>query len=361
MKKVLQIVPTLGYGGVANFVLNYYKKMNKDKIIFDFVTHGKEEAFHKDLIRSGSKIFYFKTIGQVGMKKYYKQLKSILNHNEYNAIHINEGHITGVAALMCKLLGAKKVVCHAHTSACPNRKHTPFMPIFRYLTVKYGDIHLACGEKAAKFTYGNIDYIKINNAIDVKRFCSIQANPSKELKLKYGIDNECFVIGHIGTFIEIKNHSYILRIFSQVAKRKKNTKLVLVGDGVLKDKIIDEAKKLNIINNVIFMGIQTDIPSIINMLDVFLLPSLHEGLPLVGIEAQAAGVPCLFSNTIDKDVDLGMGSVKFLPIDENHVSNWCEEIMSLTNSKVSPEKRTSILQNSGYDVNVEALKLFEIY
>ena len=101
--RVLQIVPTLGYGGVAQFLLNYYSYMDKSQIIFDFVTHGKEESFHKDLTREKSKIFYLQSIGKVGIRRYLLQLKNIFTENEYDLVHTHDGHLIGLTAFLCKL------------------------------------------------------------------------------------------------------------------------------------------------------------------------------------------------------------------------------------------------------------------
>lgn len=362
MIRVLHIIPTLGYGGVAKFVLNYYENMNKNQIIFDFVTHGSEEDFHQDLINSGSKIFYFKTIGQIGFKKYFNNLKEVITgFNSYNVVHIHEGHITGVAAFMCKKLGVKKVICHAHTTTCPNEKHKPFMPIFRFLATRYGDKLLACGKEAGKYCFGKTKFTIMHNAVDARKFYSATTEEIKRLKEIYNINDNCLVIGHIGAFINLKNHEYILDIYKMVLKEHDNCVLILVGDGILREEMYKRSVKLGISSKVIFMGIQKDIPLILNLFDVFILPSIFEGLPFVGVEAQAVGLPCYFSDSIDRTVDLGLRLVKFLPITDEYISQWAKLITENGSCKPNQEQILSKFRERGYDVGMEVEKLIKIY
>lgn len=361
MTRILHIVPTLGYGGVAKFVLNYYEHMDRNQVVFDFITHGGVEDFHQDLLSSRSNIFYFKTIGKIGLKNYFYQLKEIIGNNSYDAIHIHEGHITGVVAFMCRKLGVKKVICHAHTAKCPNKKHKPFMPIFRFLARRYGDQLLACGKEAGKYCFGKANFTIMHNALDIQKFCSVDPERVNRLKMNYSINEDSLVIGHIGAFITQKNHRYILEIYKKILEKQSNSVLVLVGNGILKEEIQDKAVELGISENIKFMGIQQDIPTILNMFDVFILPSLFEGLPVVGIEAQAVGVPCFFSNTIDKTVDLGLGIVRFLPIIHENITDWATSILENERFRPSQEEISNSFRNNGYDARIEINKLLEIY
>ncbi len=360
MIRILHIVPTLGFGGVAKCVLNYYSYMDKNKFCFDFINHGSHEVFHDELVANGSNIYYFKTIGQVGIGKYNAQLKEVLRNTEYDAIHIHEGHLTGVTAFLCKRLGAAKTICHAHTTQCANPKHSLFMPIFRFLARKYGDVLLACGEEAGKYCFGEKKFTVIRNAIDLRHFLESNEQRVGQLKQQYGIHKGTFVVGHIGAFICQKNHVYILKVFSALLKQKSNAKLILVGDGILKKKIECLARNLGIFEKIVFAGIQSDIPAHLDLFNVFILPSFFEGLPVVSAEAQSKGLHCVFSDRIDCEADIGLGLIDFLPINEKTIGAWVDKIL-VVYKRPSNSEIIKQFEKTGYSLNNAVIQLEHIY
>lgn len=329
MIKILQIVPTLGYGGVAQFLLNYYKLMDKSSYRFDFITHGDEESFHEELRQNGSKIFYCKSISKIGFKAYKKQLKEIFESNSYDVVHTHDGHVTGITAYLCGKYFDGKIICHAHTTLCTNPKHRPFMPFFRYMSRKYSDMLLGCGKMACDYCFGaNSNYSIIHNAVDVKKFNNISHEDVSLLRNKLNISSETLIVGHVGAFIEQKNHCFIVELLKAMKKNNANIIIVFVGDGPLRSKTEEQIEELGLSEMVRFVGRQENIPLYMNMFDIFILPSLFEGLPVVGIEAQSVGLKCIISEEVDHDVDVGLGQVKFLPINEESIQLWLEEIIN---------------------------------
>ena len=174
MIRILQIVPTLGYGGVAQFLLNYYKQMDKNEIRFDFITHGSIEAFHQELIDGGSQIFYFKSIGKEGLKYYLKQLKDVFENNTYDIVHTHDGHLVGLTAFFCRRYFKGKIICHAHTTLCVNPRHRHIMPMFRWMARHNSDKLLGCGVLACQYIYGkNSKFKVIHNAVDIDRLFAV--------------------------------------------------------------------------------------------------------------------------------------------------------------------------------------------
>lgn len=350
MIRVLQIVPTLGYGGVAQFILNYYKGMDRNEIVFDFVTHGKEEIFHKELIEEGSKIFYLDSIGEKGIRNYLNQLKKIFKNNSYDIVHTHDGHMVGVTAFLVKRYFKGPVICHAHTTLCANIKHRKFMPIFRWMARHYGDSLLGCGTMACKYIFGKTKKFKvIHNAVDVDRFQNVDTQDVIELKNKLGIPQDGFVIGHVGLFTLPKNHFYLIKIFNKIYRQYPNVYLVLVGVGDLQENVRCKCAELGIIDRVRFVGKQSNIPLYMHLFNVFALPSLWEGLPVVGVEAQAAGLHCVISNTVDKDVDAGIGIVDFVPILDRDLNIW-ETYLFKDINKPSRSKIESAMKSKGYEI-----------
>lgn len=360
--KILHVVPTLGYGGVAKVVTNYYEQLDHEKIQFDIITHGGVEDYHEKLIQEGSKIYYFSTLGKVGRKGYKKQIKENINLKDYDIIHIHVGHLTGVYAMFFKKLGAKRVICHAHTTRCVNVRHSKIMPLFRYLAIHYSDARIACGYDAGEFCFGHKKYEIIPNGISFQKINTINEEKVRALRTELDIKENQFVVGHVGAFVAPKNHSFLVDVIHEYLKKNKNAVFVLVGDGILREEIEKKVRNNGDEHSVIFTGIRNDVYAFMKMFDVFILPSMHEGLPVVGIEAQASGTHCLLSENIDKTVDIHAGLVKFLPIN-NGTKKWVDALLLLRNNnkKISGKNIYNCLKNSGYEITESVSKLVNIY
>ena len=362
MIRVLQIVPTLGYGGVAQFLLNYYRLMPKSDIKFDFVTHGGVEDFHAQLIEEGSTIYYVKPISQSGIITYIQTLGKIVSSGHYDIIHTHDGHMTGITSMICRLHFRGPIIAHAHTTLCPNPKHRPFMPIFRLMSRIWASKLLACGKEAGKYLFGkSAKFTVIHNAVPIERFQNIERANIEILREKYKINANELVIGHVGLFTTPKNHVFIIKMFSKLLEKRPNARLILVGGGNDMEKIIRLTQEKGIGSKVIFAGKQSDIPSYMNLFDVFILPSLFEGLPVVAVEAQASGLPCLLSNKIDHDVDAGLGLVSFLPIEDSNISDWVSKLTHIERQKVEHEEIIRAFQKQGYDIATSVDSLLKTY
>lgn len=360
--KILHVVPTLGYGGVAKVVTNYYEQMDHERFRFDIITHGGKEDYHSALIKDGSKIYYFQTLGKVGIKEYKKQIKENIDLSEYDIVHIHVGHLTGLYAMLFKKLGTKKIICHAHTTRCVNKKQAKLMPIWRFLANHYSDYRIACGHDAGEFCFGHNNYTVLPNGISFHKINDIGEQEIENLKEELGIKKEQFIVGHVGAFSPQKNHFLLVDIIHDFLKKHNNTVFVLVGDGPLKAEIENKVKQNGDTDSVIFTGIRNDVYTCMKMFDVFVLPSLHEGLPVVGIEAQAAGTHCLFSENIDKTVDIEAGLVEFLPIDRG-TKCWRKSLETTYFTKECEVKKDvfSCLKRSGYEITESSKALEDIY
>lgn len=359
MTRILHIVPKLSEGGVARVVLNYYEKIDKNSIIFDFITHENDEGKLESLVSQGSKIFYCKTIGQIGIIRYYMNLKYILTNNKYDVIHIHVGHLTGVYAYMCRKNGSDNIICHAHTTMSPNSKHRIFMPILRKLAIRNATTLIACGKAAGEFCFGDAKFIVLSNGLDYDKVAEIERMEIDSLREQLCIITDEFILGNVAAFIYLKNHRFIIDVFERLLKLKPNSKLILIGDGPLRNNVAEYVKELRIQDKVLFLGERGDVFKLLQVLDVFLLPSLFEGLPVSGIEAQAAGVPCLFSDSIDRTVDCGLGLSKFLNIEDIDV--WVEELYKIEKHEIDQVVVREALRNTGYDINSTVKTLIDIY
>lgn len=361
--RILHVVPDLAYGGVEKMVLNCYGRLDHSKYVFDFVTHGAFSDYHQSVVDQGCAVYYCQTIGRLGYKGYKKQIQSVLSVKDYDIVHVHPGHLTGIYARIFSSLGAKKIICHAHTTKCVNRAHTLFMPLFRHWSRRYSDALIACGAEAGRFCFGGAPFHLLPNGIDTRLYGSVTAEDIDKTRAELGIAEDAFVVGHVGHFSAPKNHSYIVRIIRDFVERCPKAVFVLVGDGPLKPEIEDAVATIGKMDNVVFTGVRNDIPILMRVFDVFILPSLHEGLPIVGVEAQAAGTPCLFSETIDASLNLGAAFVSFLPI-EGGTEPWTnalDDVRSKSGLRIDFEKAHRALAESGYDVEVSAQRLADIY
>lgn len=365
MKKivnVLHVVPELGYGGVEKVVRNYYEHIDHKKYKFDYVTHGTVEKYHSEMKNQGSNIFYLKTIGQVGINGYKRQIKEQLDLTQYDIVHIHTGTVTGVYAYLFKYCGAKKIISHAHVAKTPNPKQKYIMPILRIVANIFSDRRVACGQEAGRFCFGKSNFHFLPNGIDYGLYRKISETEIDTTKKMLGISENTYVIGHVGRFSKQKNQIFLTGIIHEYLKQNCNTKFVLVGDGPDREQIESIVKENGDSDNVIFTGVRNDVPVLMKTFDLFLLPSLFEGLPVVGIEAQAAGLQCLFSDTIDKTVNLFQNNCSFLPINEG-VSCWLKEInyRRKNTNKISTEEIYNILFRNGYEISSTVDELCKIY
>ena len=362
MKKihVLQIVPTLGYGGVAKFLLHYYDHIDKNQICFDFITHGQKENYHNQLINEGSRIFYLKPSHELGTLNYLKQIKEIVTRNHFDIVHIHTGHHTGFLACYLKLHGIKHIICHAHTTKCMNPKHEKLMPLFRWMARHFSNQLFACGHDAGMYCFGTENFTIIPNGVDLSVFKRATAQEVQSLKTKLGIPHDYRVIGCVAAFVTPKNHHYLIKVFAEYHRANPNSKLLLVGDGPLRNEIEKLVEFYSIGKDVIFAGNQDDIPLYLSAFDVFALTSFHEGLPVVSAEAQALGLPCLFSDNIDHSCDLGLGLIKFIPTSDNDVNVW-SKFFSAFNPVVTESHIRKRFVETGYEISRGALFLSSQY
>lgn len=359
--KVLHIVPDLAYGGVEKVILNYYEYLDHEKFAFDFVTHGNVYDYHKEIIDSGCRIFYFQSMGKIGYREYKKQAEKHIPFDQYDIIHIHVGHLTGVYASIFKKLGKCKIICHAHTTMCVNRWHKVFMPFFRLLSVMYSDALIACGKAAGKYCFGKARLFLIPNGLNFDLFRNVTNEDVDRLKAEFGIKSNTLVVGHIGHFSKQKNHSFLVKIIHDYVRQNNNVKFVLVGDGPERVCIESAIKANGDGAYVAFAGVRKDIVALMKMFDVFVLPSLFEGLPVVGVEAQAAGTPCVFSDTIDTAVCISKGYCEFIPIDKGS-DRWVKAInRASTCGRNTNEDAYDALCENGYEIKAGASKLVEVY
>lgn len=355
MVRVLHIVGKMDCGGQENFIMNLYRNIDKEKVQFDFVVHSKDEGFFdSEIEKLGGKIYRITPMTE-NLLKHIKELKKVLIENNYNIVHRHtDSSIIFVDLLISKRCGVKYRIAHSHNTVSSKLKILSIL--FRPLLNKYANFKFACGEAAGKWLFGNCSnnvYV-IKNGIQVKDFLFSEKIRNK-MRTELEIQDK-FVVGNIARFNKQKNHLFLLDIFNCVAKKKKNAILLLVGDGEEKDIIFKRANELGIINKIIFLGIRKDVCDILQAIDVFVFPSLYEGLPVSLIEAQASGVKMFISDTITKEVNV-TNSIEYLNIND-YAEKWADAICS---SNYTRNSIISGIKENGYDAIDSAKRLEKMY
>lgn len=357
-------------GGIEAFIMNVYRNLNTNIVQADILTSQNETNIYDEEIKEKGGMKYTTLEKKynspiIRTLKNFQKFSQQISDKNYDVIHLHICHgVAMIYAYLAKKAGIKNVIVHSHNTNIGNTNKsikTIGHIICKYLFERYVDKFLACSDLAAQWLYtkktinsGKI--IIINNAIDSKRFIFNQEEREKFRK-DLAIDSK-FVIGHIGRFSEQKNHEYLIDIFKEINVIEKEAILLLVGDGELKQSIVDKVERLNLSKNVIFYGLTKDIPKVLWGMDIFILPSLFEGKPVVGIETQAAALKSYISDTITKTVKFSE-YIEFLNIKDSP-KLWAKEILKHKSKYLRKNMQETIIEN-GYDISYVAKKMEEIY
>lgn len=364
--RILQIGMTRNIGGLETYLMQQFDYIDKNKLQYDFVniTAEYDIVFKDKILSNGSKIYNICSRHKNPIKHYYQWLELLRNtKNSYDAIVLNSNSLAYIfplfAAMFCNI---PVRILHSHNSNFEGNvnflrdKLIKFNKKLMNICVTH---FLACSKKAGDWMFPEKDYLIVHNAINTTPFIYNEYkrfNKRKELMLE-----DKFIVGHIGRFTYQKNHEAVINIFNSILKRKNNAFLLLVGDAVDDMKFLDDAKKqvksLGIENRVLFLGMRKDVPDLMQVMDIFLLPSKFEGLCLVGVEAQAAGLPCFFSDTITNEINL-TNLCHFMSLEQS-ADDWASEILKcscLVRKNMSKE-----LNDVGYEIKNEIKKIESFY
>lgn len=358
--RVLQIIGDVVGGGVEQVILNYYRHIDRNEVQFDFILHNGALKSYVDNIESlGGKVYKITPYNSNPVKTVLEMYK-IMKGN-YQIVHSNMNALSVFPLFAAYLAGVPVRILHNHstdTKAEPLRTFVKHLlrPFARLFANKYW----ACSKLAGEWMYGKQAVADgkvtiINNAIDLKQFAFDEAK-RKKLRKELGLQ-DCFVIGHVGRFMKQKNHDFLVDIFAEVAKKQDNAKLLLIGDGPLREQIENKVKTLGLNEKVIFTGVRSDVADLYNAMDVFVLPSFYEGLPVVGVEVQANGLPFLCSSNVTREI-LISDRIELVEL-EKGAKAWAEKILAFSEKQRTTASKD--ISQSGFGILVEAEKLGERY
>lgn len=356
---ILHVVGGMDRGGAETFLMNILRNIDKEKFNFIFLCYGNKPFDYENEIRSlGAKIIRTPDIKNVGIFKHIHNIEKIIKDEKICIVHAHTHYNSMFSLIAAKRSKVKTRISHSHSTKSEQNpsliKKIYF--IFSKLVINiYANNYLACAEDAGHAIYYKKNrFTVVDNGIILNDFYFNDS--SRELiRRTLSIADGTTVIGHVGRFDTAKNHMFLLDVFGEYTKINDNTTLLLVGDGRLKNDIHDKVKSLNLQDKVIFMGVRDDINKIYSAMDIFLFPSLYEGLGIALIEAQTNGLPCLTSNVIDPITQI-TERIHYYPLDKGPIS-WADKIKTINLAK---HKRNLELVSSTSRYNViHSIKLIE--
>lgn len=365
MKKihVLRIIGECASGGTEAIALNYYKNFDHDQIAMDFLFYGPSlPRFKEELEKYGDKVFNVDYYSKHLIKS-CRQIKKIVKSGNYDVVHSQLNSLSFFPLFSAKLGGASVRLASNHSTS--NFKYEKGKSILKNLlkpSVKLvATDYAACSRHAGEWMFGKKDFSQgkvkiIYNALELQKF-SFSKEIREKIRERENWKNK-IIVGHVGRLSTQKNHMFLLDVFSEFKKTHENALLLLVSDGKMYDTIMEKVKKLELDNSVLFFGTRFDINELMQAMDIFVFPSLYEGLGNVINEAQTSGLPCLVSTNVPNEVDI-TDSVKHLSLNEN-AKTWAKQMSVLLN-ETERENQIEKMRLANYDVKIESKKLVEYY
>lgn len=360
--RVAQIMGKWVGGGVESVVMNYYRNIDHSKIQFDFICDDDSTNIPYDEIEAlGGKVILIPPYQKVF--SYQKELKRVLVEGNYKIVHSHINTLSVFSLFAAKSAKIPIRIAHSHsTTNKKEKKKNLLKQVLRPFSKMFATNYMCCSELAGRWLFGDKEYDNgivylLNNAIDLDNFKyneKIRTEKRKELN----IDNDTLVVGHIGRFVEQKNHRFLIDIFNEIKKINDKAILLLAGQGPLVDEMQEKVKDLGLDDSVIFLGQRNDANELYQAFDIFLLPSLYEGLPVVGVEAQASGLLCFLSDDMTKETKVLDSTVFMSNKDEAKI--WADEIVRRFNSFERKDTEDE-MTNKNFNIKREAEKLESYY
>ena len=374
--RILQVVGCMNRGGVETWLMHVLRNIDRDRFKMDFVLHTSESCHYNDEIRSlGCRIIVspYRPHPNRNWWNYMANFRKILEkYGPYDVVHSHLDSFSGNILRIAKQAGVPIRIAHSHNDttirvAEGGWVRKLYVAWLKKRIARYATVGLPCSRKAAIDLFGS--QWKSDRRWQIL-YCGLDLEPfqaqidSASVRAELNIPQDAFVIGHVGRFEPQKNHQFLIEIAASIAQQEPNMRLLLIGNGSLRADIEAKVAQLGLTDKVVFAGVRSDIPRLmLGAMDIFLLPSLFEGLPLVLIEAQAAGLPCIYSDVISEEADVVKSLMKRLPLSDS-ASKWAEVVLAhkKTNRAIEQSETLSILQNnSPFNIKFCTKSLTAIY
>lgn len=356
-KRVLHFQGRMGKGGAESFMMNMYRNIDREKIQFDFLIYDDYENvqdYHEEIGRLGGRIFVV-TNPKKNILKYLYEVNKLLKKEQFDIAHNEVYFGGGINLWLAKKNKIKIRIAHSHATEDGKGNSVLLGLLRKYLhrlLIKNATDFIAVSKEAGESLFGNQNYVIVNNGVDFSKY-DFSDEEITAKKKELGLKKDDVIIGNIGRMEEQKNQLFLLDIFNAVHEKNHHAKLMLIGDGSLRNKILNKIVQLELTDDVLYLGERNDIPALLSVMDIFLLPSLYEGLPMVGIEAQVSGKKMVFSDTISRDIEL-TPNTHFVSLNDP-LTKWADIILE----KPYDNEQTSKLAE--FDVSNTVKQMEKIY
>lgn len=359
--RVLHVCGALA-GGVGSVLMSYYRHIDRSAVQFDFLTHSEPDPDVRTEVESLGGTVNVVTPKSRGFMKNIAETKALINrHTPHQVVHVHTASPTSFIYLLVAWIAGKRVrVAHSHATSLETppgswqfRLHRALRPLLRLTASE----HLACSVAAGEWLFGDDDRIRVvPNAIDTERF-KFDPAARERVRLELAVEDR-LVVGHVGRFVDLKNHRFLVEIFVELARLDPQAALLLVGDGPLEEEVREAVREAGLAGKVHFLGLREDVPALLSAMDLFILPSNFEVLPLVLVESQASGLPALASTEVTREIALS-NRVAFEKL-STAPGDWAERALRMA---VAPGERGigDVIAEAGYDVAVAAPRLTDFY
>lgn len=357
--RVVHCLGKLNAGGAETLVINVLRNIDRNQFQFDFLLFDETPGFYdKEVKQYGCNLYYLPSMSKAGIHKYIGNMIKFFKQEKINIVHSHMDWLGGFIAYAAHKAGVSKIIVHSHANQKmfdSNIQHHILINLSKYLIKKYATDCIACSTEAGKSLFHK-DFEVLFNGIDFDRFQNPNMTVVENLKKEFNIKENDIVLGNVGSLSKNKNQIYLIDILNELLKVNKNYKLLLVGEGTQRKDLEGYVNKLELNHSVIFAGIRSEVPELMKLFDIFLFPSIYEGLGIAAVEAQASEKLCIISTGIPKEVDMGLGLTHFIDLDKKE---WIKEIRKLENSKFKCDIKHLI--NSKYGIKNSCKELEKIY
>lgn len=366
VRRVLHVVKIMNHGGAETMIMNFYRNIDRNKIQFDFLCMDLSNGeYYEEIKKMGGNIYIVDAPEKSRIKnliQIFKLIKRIKKKENLVAVHSHISFYSGYVNFVAWLAGIKIRISHSHTTS-DLRKIGNIRKIYngfsRLLISMFSNVKLACGEKAGKYLYKSNKFEIINNGIDLDAFTNVSNENVNSLKRELNIEKDSLIIGNVARIEEVKNQQFLISIAKALILKKIKFKIVIVGNGSLLQKLIIKISKENLEKYFIFTGLRTDINIFMNLFDVFFMPSLYEGFPLVVAEALAGNNICYLSDTISNETNVIESYINYFNLNDSPDKIVERMLKSIENKdKVNVKK---ILKNKGFSIKDTTNKISNIY
>ena len=367
MKRILQVVGTMDRAGAETMIMSLYRAIDKSKYQFDFVYFIERPcAYDDEIIAMGGKIYRIPEVySKSSIKRTWELYKIIKKNKPFHAVHCHQLFSNAFHLIAAFFAGVKIRIAHSHNTSDINSKtfHGKlYQNVSRKLISLFSTDFIACGDQAGQFLFPKKEHVVfIPNAVDVHKFLNVKENKTENFFNNKKITEKTLVLSQIGRFMPVKNVEFSINFAEFLKNKEIDFHFFFVGAGPLENDLKKLVEDKSLKHHITFLGVRSDVEKILAHSNALLMPSFHEGFPVILVESQTAGTPALISNRISSEVDLGLNLVEFCSL-ESDFEAWFNKLkLIVNNEKVSAVKRHKILKEKGFDIEVSVKLLENVY